>query len=175
VSHQPGLYEGRHHLLMSDEARKRHFAEAREEDSALGTKGAEGAGIGAAVGGGLGAVLAGLAAAGIIALPGIGLIAMGPIAAALAGGAIGATGGGIVGALIGSGIPEDHARRYESGIREGKMVMALRRGRRRTPRTSSESGLTIRLKTSIGRGAALRSRWALTRPHHRRARKGAGR
>ena len=120
-------------LLMSDETRKRHFAEAREEDSALGSKAAEGAGIGAAVGGGLGAVLAGLAAAGIIALPGIGLIAMGPIAAAVAGGAVGAAGGGIVGALIGSGIPEDQARRYESGIREGKMVMGV------TPRTEEDA------------------------------------
>jgi hypothetical protein len=118
-------------LLMSDEARKRHFGQ--ERDTELGTKAAEGAGIGAAVGGGLGALLAGLAAAGIIALPGIGLIAMGPIAAALAGGAIGAAGGGIVGALIGYCIPEEQARRYESGIREGKMVMGV------TPRSEEDA------------------------------------
>src|SRR4029453_9195417 len=92
-------------LLMSDDARKRHFG--HHQDTELGTKAAEGAGIGAAVGGGLGAVLAGLAAAGIIALPGIGIIAMGPIAAALTGGAIGAAGGGLLGGLIGFGIPEE--------------------------------------------------------------------
>src|SRR5688572_15982324 len=63
-------------LLMSDEARRRHFSEGG--DTELGTKAAEGAGVGAVVGGGLGAVLAGLAAVGVIALPGIGLIAMGP-------------------------------------------------------------------------------------------------
>jgi hypothetical protein len=110
-------------LMMSEEARRRHFAEGR--DTELGTKAAEGAGVGAVVGGGLGAVLAGLAAVGTIALPGIGLIAMGPIAAALAGGAVGAAGGGLVGALVGWGIPEERAREYETGIREGNIVMGV--------------------------------------------------
>jgi hypothetical protein len=110
-------------LLMSDDARKRHFGQ--NQDTELGTKAAEGAGIGAAVGGGLGAVLAGLAAVGIIALPGIGIIAMGPIAAALTGGAIGAAGGGLLGGLIGFGIPEEQAKRYETGIREGNIVMGV--------------------------------------------------
>jgi hypothetical protein len=110
-------------LLMSDDARRRHFGEERQTE--LGSKAAEGAGIGAAVGGGLGALLAGLAAAGIIALPGIGLIAMGPIAAALTGGAIGAASGGLLGALIGAGIPEEQAARYESGIRQGNIVMGV--------------------------------------------------
>ena len=112
-------------LLMSDEARRRHFGEAREADTALGTKAAEGAGIGAVAGGGLGAILAALAAAGTIALPGIGLVAMGPIAAALTGGAVGAAGGGLLGALVGSGIPEDQAKRYDAGIREGNIVMGV--------------------------------------------------
>jgi hypothetical protein len=110
-------------LLMSDEARKRHFRE--DPDTELGSKAAEGAGVGAVVGGGLGAVLAALAAAGTIALPGIGLIAMGPIAAALAGGAAGAAGGGLLGGLIGSGIPEEHAKQYDRGIREGNIVMGV--------------------------------------------------
>jgi hypothetical protein len=50
---------------------------------------------------------------------------MGPIAAALTGGAIGAAGGGLLGALIGYGIPEDQVRRYETGIREGNIVMGV--------------------------------------------------
>lgn len=110
-------------LLMSEEARRRHFGD--EPETELGSKAAEGAGVGAVIGGGLGAVLAGLAAAGVIALPGIGLIAMGPIAAALAGGAVGAASGGLLGGLIGAGIPEEQARRYESGIREGNIVMGV--------------------------------------------------
>lgn len=117
-------------LLMSDEARCRHFG---DQDTELGSKAAEGAGVGAVVGGGLGAVLAGLAAAGTIALPGIGLIAMGPIAAALTGGAVGAAEGGILGALIGAGIPEEQARRYETGVREGNIVMGV------TPRSDEDA------------------------------------
>ena len=111
-------------VLMSDEARRRHFGEGTA-DTELGSKAAEGAGVGAAVGGGVGAILAGLAAAGTIALPGIGLIAMGPLAAALAGGATGAVGGGLLGALVGAGIPEKHAKDYESGLREGNIVMGV--------------------------------------------------
>src|SRR5688500_2044457 len=110
-------------LLMSEDARRRHFSGGR--DTELGTKAAEGATVGAALGGGLGAVIATLAAVGAISLPGIGILAMGPIAAALTGGAIGAAGGGLVGALVGSGIPEEQARRYERGIREGNIVMGV--------------------------------------------------
>ena len=119
-------------LLMSDEARRRHFGEGTR-DTELGTKAAEGAGVGAAVGGTLGAVLAALAAAGTIALPGIGLLAMGPIAAALAGAATGAVAGGLVGALVGAGIPEERAREYEVGIKEGNIVMGV------TPRSEDDA------------------------------------
>jgi hypothetical protein len=109
---------------VSDDARRRHFGEGTP-NTELGSKAAEGAGVGAAVGAGLGAVLATLAAVGTIALPGIGLLAMGPLAAALAGGATGAVAGGLVGALIGYGIPEDRAKEYEVGIREGNIVMGV--------------------------------------------------
>jgi hypothetical protein len=119
-------------LLMSEEARRRHFGD-RPADTELGSKAAEGAGVGAAVGGGVGALLGVLAAVGTIALPGIGLVAMGPIAAALAGGATGAVGGGLLGGLIGAGIPEDRARQYESGIREGNIVMGV------TPRSEEDA------------------------------------
>ena len=113
-------------LLMSEEARRRHFGDGGDSrDTELGTKAAEGAGVGAALGGGLGAVLATLSAVGAILLPGVGVLAMGPIAAALTGGAIGAAGGGLVGALVGSGIPEEQAQRYESGVREGNIVMGV--------------------------------------------------
>jgi hypothetical protein len=109
---------------MSEEARKRHFPPTGDKTE-LGTKAAEGAGVGAVVGGGVGALLGALAAAGTIALPGIGLVVMGPIAAALAGGAAGAVTGGLLGALIGWGIPEEQAREYERGIKEGGIVMGV--------------------------------------------------
>src|SRR5207245_10799793 len=79
-------------LLMSEDSRRRLFADGEETE--LGSKVAKGAGIGAAIGGGVGAVLAGLAAAGVIALPGGGLLGMGTIAAALGGGGAGAVAGG---------------------------------------------------------------------------------
>ena len=58
---------------------------------------------------------------------------MGTIAAALAGGAAGAVGGGIIGALIGAGIPKERARRYDRGIREGKIVLGV------TPRSEEDA------------------------------------
>jgi hypothetical protein len=52
-------------------------------------------------------------------------VAAGPIVAALAGaGALG-TVGGIVGALVGMGIPEYEARRYEGRIRDGGVLLSV--------------------------------------------------
>ena len=77
-------------------------------------------------GGGVGATLGAIAAIGTtLALPGLGLLIAGPIAAALAGGGAGALTGGLVGALIGHGIPEEQAKQYEQGIREGGIVMGV--------------------------------------------------
>jgi hypothetical protein len=110
-------------LLMSDDTRKKYFA---DDDTELGTKAWEDAGKGAAIGGGVGATLAAIAAIGTtLALPGLGLLIAGPIAAALAGGGAGALTGGLIGALIGHGIPEEHAKHYEKGIREGGIVMGV--------------------------------------------------
>ena len=110
-------------LLMSDETRKKYFADT---DTELGTKAWEDAGKGAAIGGGVGATLAAIAAVGTtLALPGLGLLVAGPIAAALAGGGAGALTGGLIGALVGHGIPEEHARHYEKGIRDGGIVMGV--------------------------------------------------
>jgi hypothetical protein len=119
-------------VMMSEEARKRHFADDART-SELGTKAAEGAGVGAAVGGTLGAVVGVAAAVGAIALPGIGLIALGPVAAGLAGAGAGGVTGGLVGALVGSGIPEDRAKLYESGLKEGGILMGVR------PRTPEDA------------------------------------
>ncbi len=118
-------------LLMSDETRKKHFA---DDDTELGTKAWEGAGKGAAIGGGVGATLAAIAAIGTtLALPGIGLLIAGPIAAAIAGGGAGALTGGVVGALVGAGIPEEHAKHYEKGLKEGGIVMGV------NPRTTEDA------------------------------------
>lgn len=113
-------------LMMSDETRKKHF-EKTEDDTDLGNKALEGAGTGSAIGGTAGAILGALAAIGTaVAIPGLGLVVAGPIAAGLAGAGAGGLTGGIVGALIGSGIPEDRAKEYESGIKEGGIVMGVK-------------------------------------------------
>ena len=119
-------------VLMSDDTRARHFGDATPgEEFATskegGTKAAEGAGIGGATGLGVGAALGALlAAATAIAIPGLGLVVAGPIAGAIAGAGAGGAAGTILGALIGAGIPEERAKVYESGIREGGIVLGTR-------------------------------------------------
>ena len=110
-------------LLMSEDTRKKYFD---DKDSELGTKAWEGAGKGAAIGGGVGATLAAIAAIGTtLALPGLGLLIAGPIAAGLAGGGAGALTGGLIGGLVGHGIPEEEAKAYEQGIKDGGIVMGV--------------------------------------------------
>jgi hypothetical protein len=58
-------------------------------------------------------------------LPGLGLVVAGPIAAGLAGAGAGGLTGGVLGALVGAGIPEDRAKEYESGIKDGGIVMGV--------------------------------------------------
>ena len=111
-------------LLMSDDTRNRYFSKDDPKKTELGTKAAEGAGVGAVTGMGLGALLAGLAAAGI-AVPGLPIIAMGPLAAAFAGGGTGGAIGALIGGLVGYGIPEERAKLYETGIREGGIVFGV--------------------------------------------------
>jgi len=111
-------------LMMSDDTRKKYFSD--DDDSEFGTKAWEGAGKGAAIGGGVGLTLAAIAAIGTtLALPGLGLLIAGPIAAGLAGGGAGALTGGLIGALVGHGIPEEHAKHYDQGLREGGIVMGV--------------------------------------------------
>ena len=110
-------------LLMSDDTRKKYFTKGETE---LGTKAWEDAGKGAAIGGGVGATIAALAAIGTtLALPGLGLLIAGPIAAAFAGAGAGALTGGLIGALVGYGIPEERAKVYEQGIKDGGIVMGV--------------------------------------------------
>ncbi len=90
------------------------------------SKAPEGVAAGATSGAVVGATLGWLAGIGALAVPGIGpLLAAGPIVAALAGaGAVG-TLGGITGALVGLGIPEYEARRYEGRVRKGGVLMSV--------------------------------------------------
>ncbi len=113
-------------VVMSDETRKRHFADDGVQTE-LGNKAAEGAGVGGAIGGTVGAIAAAIAAIGTsLVLPGLGIVVAGPLAAALAGAGAGAAGGGIIGALVGWNMPEERVKRYDEGIRKGGILMGVR-------------------------------------------------
>jgi uncharacterized protein (TIGR02271 family) len=121
-------------LVMADETRKRHFSGSDSTKTELGTKAAEGAGVGAGIGGTLGAIAAAIAAVGTsVVLPGVGLVIAGPLAAALVGAGAGGAAGGLLGALIGYGIPEETVKRYEQGIKDGGILMAVK------PRTEADT------------------------------------
>jgi uncharacterized protein YjbJ (UPF0337 family) len=115
-------------VLMSDETRRRYYPDTKPgKEFETGTKAAEGLGVGSAIGGGLGAAFAAIFAVGTsVAIPGLGLVVAGPIAAALAGAGAGGATGGLIGALVGAGIPEDRAREYDKGVREGGIVLGTR-------------------------------------------------
>ena len=118
-------------VLMTDKPRDQYY---KDSDVVTDdTKALEGAGTGGAIGGALGAIVGGIAAIGTnVILPGLGLVVWGPLAAALVGAGAGGFTGGLVGALIGWGIPEDRAKYYEEGVRNGGTVLGVH------PRTDEE-------------------------------------
>jgi hypothetical protein len=90
------------------------------------TKSPEGTAIGGTIGIGTGAILGWLAGIGSLAIPGVGpLIAAGPIIGALTGAGVGAATGGLAGALVGLGIPEYEAKRYEGRIQGGNALISV--------------------------------------------------
>src|ERR1700693_6181762 len=98
---------------------------SKEIGTEKATKAPEGAAAGASTGAVLGGVLGLLAGIGALAIPGVGpLIAAGPIIAGLAGLGVGGAVGGFTGALIGMGIPEYEAKRYEGRIKNGGILLS---------------------------------------------------
>ena len=107
-------------VLMPDNRGTKDFAIDNE------TKTPEGATVGAGAGALLGGGLGWLAGIGALAIPGVGpLIAAGPIMAALGGAALGGTAGGVTGALIGMGIPEYEAKRFEGELKGGRCLVSV--------------------------------------------------
>lgn len=90
------------------------------------TKAPEGGATGAVAGGIIGGSLGLLAGIGSLAIPGLGFfIAAGPILAALSGSALGGSLGLVIGALIGLGIPEYEAKKYESSLKKGNVLICV--------------------------------------------------
>jgi hypothetical protein len=68
---------------------------------------------------------------GALALPGLGpFVAAGPLMASIVGLGVGGVVGGITGTLIGAGIPEYEAKRYEEGrLTRGSILVSAHRHR----------------------------------------------
>lgn len=106
--------------LFADKGTSHDFAHEKN------TKAPEGAVAGAVTGGAVVGALGWIAGIGALAIPGVGpFIAAGPIIAALSGVAVGAAIGGIAGGLIGLGIPEIEAKRYEGKIKAGNILISV--------------------------------------------------
>jgi hypothetical protein len=90
------------------------------------TKAPEGAAIGGVAGGAVGGTLGLLLGIGAIAIPGLGpFLAAGPIVAALAGAGVGGAVGTLTGALVGMGLPEFEAKRYETFLNKGGSLLSV--------------------------------------------------
>lgn len=90
------------------------------------TKAPEGAATGAGSGAVIGGALGWLAGIGTLAIPGLGpFIAAGPIMGLLSGIGVGGAIGGVTGALIGAGMPEYEAKRYEGRIKSGGILVSV--------------------------------------------------
>jgi hypothetical protein len=124
--HDRGYSKDDINLVMSDETRNSQYGDDIDNGTEIGTKAAEHAGKGSAIGGTLGAIVGVVAAIGTsVAIPGLRILIAGPIAAGLAGAGAGGLAGGVIGALVGSGIPEARAQLYESGIKQGNVVISV--------------------------------------------------
>jgi len=107
-------------VLLPDRGGSRDFAHEQH------TKAPEGATAGAVAGGVLGAAAGYLVGIGALAIPGLGpFIAAGPIMAALGGAAVGTATGGITGMLVGYGMPEYEAKRYEGKVKAGNILISI--------------------------------------------------
>ncbi|MFD2611775.1 general stress protein [Paenibacillus gansuensis] len=115
---------GYHSDDISIVSRNKDHLETISEET--GSSVPEGMATGAATGGVIGGVTGLLAGIGLLAIPGIGpLLAAGPIAATLTGAAVGAGAGTLVGGLIGLGIPEDEAERYNEYVDNDKLLVIV--------------------------------------------------
>jgi hypothetical protein len=91
------------------------------EETASGL--AEGAAAGAVTGGVIGG-LVGLISS--LLIPGIGpLLVGGVLASMLLGMGVGAATGGLIGALVGMGVPEEDAKYFDAGLREGRTLVTV--------------------------------------------------
>jgi hypothetical protein len=120
-------------VVMSDETRRRYFSDDRQIKTELGRKVAEGGELGGPTGGRIATIIPALIAVGVVALPGLGLVLAGPLAVSLAAAGAAGVAVGLIGALSDWGIPEERAKQYETGIRDGGILVGVK------PRTNEDA------------------------------------
>ena len=131
--HAAGFTEDRINIIARDHRRAEEIAEsegghAGDADAGHATDGSY---VGAAAGSVMGGAAGWALGLGALAIPGVGpLLAAGPIIGALTGFAAGAGAGGLLGMLVGSGIPDEHAARYDEAVRGGKIAVSVLAGER---------------------------------------------
>jgi hypothetical protein len=107
-------------VLFPDNQGTKDFAHEKH------TKAPEAAVTGGSSGAIIGGTLGWLAGIGVLAVPGAGaFIAAGPLMGMLGGIGVGSAIGGLTGALIGLGIPEYEAKRYEGRINRGSILLSV--------------------------------------------------
>jgi hypothetical protein len=142
---QMGFGEEEISLLMSDEAHLRYFPAPDLKGEVVGDRMREGPGLGGVIGAGTGTMLGAiLGEAAVPVLSGIGLVVVGPLAAILTTAALGGMCGGMLGSLLGMGLSEEHAKKYENKIAEGKILVAV------NPRSPDEAQMIAREWQNIG-------------------------
>lgn len=112
-------------VVMSEDTRKR-LSDQSETTTLLADRQAEGGELGGPKGGRVEMLVTILAAVGAaLALPALGFVVAGPIAAALTGAGAAGLVAGLIGALGDWGIPQERARLYEQGVRDGGILMMV--------------------------------------------------
>src|SRR6202167_2034085 len=103
-----------------------NLGDIRDIGTVKTTKAPEGATAGGTSGAVIGGVLGWLVGIGALAIPGVGpFLAAGPIMVALAGVGVGAAVGGLTGALVGFGVPEFEAKRYQTRLDKGGILLSV--------------------------------------------------
>lgn len=113
-------------VVMSEDTRRRLYADDRVQHSEITRKAAEGGELGGPPGGRVGIAISIAAAVGAaLVLPGLGVV-VGPITAALAAAGAAGIAAGLIGAAAHWGLPESRLREYEAEIGKGRILIGLK-------------------------------------------------
>jgi hypothetical protein len=132
-------------IAINDRGGQRDLAE--RTDAAQSGRGAA---AGAVSGGLLGGIIGLL---GSLLLPGLGpIIVGGVLESVLVGAGVGAAAGGLIGALVGLGVPEEDARHFDAGFREGGTHLTVDAG----TRVADAAAILGRCNADLGPSGAVR-------------------